>query len=241
MTPTDTILLNKSEMSTPHVEQKEVPSTVSPFAVTFKAPEELALFIRQLYIKGVPRKKVNKVLTDCKFLFDTSHIDTNDVIDLIIEDVYSGLAFKGEAKELNISYKELDFILQHQNQHSDLVPKHPNYFRDLLFALLVYSRFDDYETGWINYNRKRIFDLAGLSRLSEAKKNSLDNFLSTEEIVKLRVVGTKKPILCYKLPWRDVDDISDERRATCFTLSPEMTSKEFIKQIDDYIGGLDEF
>ena len=201
--------------------------------VVFSSPESVAPYVYKLYKQGVPRKKVEKILKGCNYAFDISHMDTEGIVKIIINDVYSQKAYKGEEKTLPLFQEEVDFISNYlKSKHQTIEESFSKYEKNitnLLYSFLLYSRYDDYESGWINYNRKRIFDLAGMSKIAEKVKNAISNMLVGDGVLSFRVVGTKNPILCYKLNWRVEIDAQPKEE---IYLAPDSTSKNFISQIE---------
>ena len=81
--------------------------------------------------------------------------------------------------------------------------------KSLLFSFMVFYRDNYHPTGWVRYDRKNIFYLAGLSRLSTQKQEKLVNNLHDHFGLDMRVVGSNQPIPCFKINWLyDQDDVS---------------------------------
>lgn len=81
--------------------------------------------------------------------------------------------------------------------------------KSLLFSFMVFYRDNYHPTGWVRYDRKNIFYLAGLSTLSTQKQEKLVNKLHDHFGLDMRVVGSNQPIPCFKINWLyDQDDVS---------------------------------
>lgn len=81
--------------------------------------------------------------------------------------------------------------------------------KSLLFSFMVFYRDNYHPTGWVRYDRKNIFYLAGLSSLSTQKQEKLVNKLHDHFGLDMRVVGSNQPIPCFKINWLyDQDDVS---------------------------------
>lgn len=81
--------------------------------------------------------------------------------------------------------------------------------KSLLFSFMVFYRDNYHPTGWVRYDRKNIFYLAGLSSLSAQKQEKLVNSLHDHFGLDMRVVGSNQPIPCFKINWLyDQDDVS---------------------------------
>jgi len=209
--------------------QPTIPAATSP--LVFESPSDIAPFAYQLYKKRVPRKKTEKIIKSAEFKFDTSNLDIPAIITLVIQQVYSGEAYKGEEKTISISSQEKGVIVNFATENPSPLVKHPEAVKNLLIAYLANSRYDDHESGWVYYNMKRVFTEAGLQKLTTKEKNELVNFLITKDIIKLKVVGKKNPKLCYKLEWRD-EIMADATSADCLiTMGPDYSAKAFLEQI----------
>ena len=213
-----------------------VEKTNARVSVTFSSPSEVAPFVYKLFKQGVPRKKAETIIRNCEYTFDTYALDIKLIINKIMSDVYGGEAYKGDEKEISFSPQELDFINNYCE--SQLTPeiiekaKGKEKIRNLLCAYLAISRYDDYESGWINYHTKKIFNISGFSKVPEKIKNEIVNSLVAAGLIQLKVIGKKNPILCYKLNWRDslTPELTDENYS--LLMAPDTTSKEFITDIE---------
>ena len=71
----------------------------------------------------------------------------------------------------------------------------------LILALLVSYVANYHSSGWIRYNRKEIFYLAGLSKLPVSTQESLTQRLHSTYNLNMRVVGSNQPIPCFRFSW----------------------------------------
>ena len=120
----------------------------SSTGVVFSSPQSVAPFVYKLFKQGVPRKKVEKMLKKCNFTFDVTHLDTEEIVKIIVNDIYMQKAYKGTEKTLLVYKKEIDFIKNQVNDANklaalDIMSKHKKNITHLLFSFLVYSRYDD--------------------------------------------------------------------------------------------------
>lgn len=201
--------------------------------IIFSSPQQVAPLAYKLYKSGVPYKKAERIIRNANYNFDTSHLDLDLIINKILSDIYSNRAYQGETKEIHIYPKERLFIQKYCENcvAPDLIKKIKGIDKIslLLYSYLVFSRYEDYESGWINYNVKKIFALAGLSRLSEKIKNEIVQSFISHEIIQLKVVGKKTPILCYKLPWRENEENNE---FDIVTISPLTNAQDFAQQMN---------
>lgn len=206
--------------------------------ISFSTPQDVAPFVYKLFKQRVPRKKVEKILKNSNYAFDTYALDMDLIIKKIISDVYGEEAYKGDEKIIFFSPKELDYIKDYCD--TKLTPeiiekaKGKENIRNLLCAYLAISRYDDYESGWINYHKKKIFSLAGFSKISEKIRNEIVMSFVTNGVIQLKVIGKKNPILCYKLTWRDDETPEIIEENYTITLAPDTTSHGFISQIEKF-------
>lgn len=206
--------------------------STSPSPLVFKDPSEIAPFVYALYKKKVPRRKTEKIVKGATLNFDTSNLDIPAIVAALVQDIYSGSAYKGEEMEVRISQKELDYIKTFVQQHPSPIVKAPHIIEHLLLSYLANSRYDDHESGWVTYNKKRIFTEAGLQKLSEKEKTEVINILVHNEALKLKVVGKKNPKLCYFLSWRDGTMIEADKSVLEIKMTPDYSSKNFLSQIE---------
>lgn len=205
-------------------------------SITFSSPSEVAPFVYKLYKQNVPRKKAEKIIRSSTYDFDTYALDMDLILNKIMSDVYGGEAYKGDEKEISFSPRELSFINDYCE--TQLTPeiiekaKGKEKIRNLLCAYLAISRYDDYESGWINYHTKKIFNISGFSKVPEKIKNEIVNSLVAAGIIQLKVIGKKNPILCYKLNWRDVQAPYAIQDNYSLFIAPDTTSKEFVTDIE---------
>ena len=202
--------------------------------VAFNSPSEIAPFVYTLYKKRVPRKKTDRIVKGATLNFDTTNLDTEAIISLVVQQVYSGEAYKGEEKDIPITNKEMEYITAFAQEHPSPLPKKQDAIKNLLISYLANSRYDDHQSGWVYYNTKRVFIEAGLQKLSPQDKNGLVNILVANGAVKLKVVGKKNPKLCYKLEWRE-DGFKDEDIAGIVRKTPDYSSKSFLEQIKRFL------
>ena len=76
--------------------------------------------------------------------------------------------------------------------------------RKILFLLLAISKYDNHPTGWIKYNRDLLFNFWGL-KLTNPKKSEVIKRCCESGAIDLRVIGSKNPIVCFKVNFRSYD------------------------------------
>ena len=170
--------------------------------VVIKTPEELAPYAFSLYQRNVPKETAKEMLLKATLDFDTYSIDIPAVIDIILQSIYSGESYKGETKLIPVFLSEKQFIEQQAETISAIIPIKTKIIFNFLLSCLVNSRYNDHETGWVVYNKKRIFAEAGITKMSNKEKATLLQALVSAGLLKMRVIGKKNPKLCYRLEWR---------------------------------------
>lgn len=71
----------------------------------------------------------------------------------------------------------------------------------LLLSFIIFYRRNSHPTGWVRYDKKNIFYLAGISSLSTRRQEKLTAYLHTHYDLDMQVVGSNQPIPCYNLGW----------------------------------------
>lgn len=71
----------------------------------------------------------------------------------------------------------------------------------LLLAFVIYYRQHYHRSGWVRYDKKTIFFLAGINKLPVHAQEKLTNRLHTHYDLNMQVVGSNQPIPCFSLSW----------------------------------------
>ena len=96
--------------------------------------------------------------------------------------------------------------------------------KSLLLAFVCFYRRSHHPTGWIRYDKKNIFYLAGLTKISSAQQEKLTAALHAHCGLDMRVVGSNQPIPCFTISWlRDqpIAGTTDNPLLTLSDMSPE--------------------
>jgi hypothetical protein len=114
------------------------------------------------------------------------------------------LSFKEESSEeeaVRAKYFITTLDYERFNQMTSVDPHVNASIKHLLLALMsVYRRYF-HRSGWIKYDRKVIFYLAGLQELPTKESEELMNYLHQEYGFEMQVVGSNSPIPCFKFAW----------------------------------------
>lgn len=74
----------------------------------------------------------------------------------------------------------------------------------LILSLAFLYRLNFHHSGWVKYDRKAAFYLAGLSKIPVSEQEMLINIIHHYYGLNMRVVGSNNPIPCYQFTWSDV-------------------------------------
>lgn len=132
--------------------------------------------------------------SDYEVLFNLKGIPLTQIISLIYCKYKNDIDEIKEFSEIGIYESEFLFLKDIVNVSE----------RKILYTLLVLSKYNDHPSGWIKYEKDFIFELWGL-KLSNKQKTELLN-QCCEDGIELSVVGSKNPIICFKVKFRDIDN-----------------------------------
>ena len=166
--------------------------------VVIKKPQDVAQMINSLRADGMTDGSIKELLLENEREFELDDKLFEKALDLLLV-AELPINLSGDERLINITQREYDFI----NQIQDVEVR-------LLFTVLLYcARENWHPTGWIKYDEQVVMQLGGfknhkkfLEITQKAAKQGLD----------FRVVGSKNPILCFKLSWFDEDSYD---RFTC--------------------------
>jgi len=71
----------------------------------------------------------------------------------------------------------------------------------LLLSLIVYARTYPHPSNWIRFDRREIFHMAGLLKLSSREQDVLTYRLHSAYGFDMQVVGSTQPIPCFRINW----------------------------------------
>jgi uncharacterized membrane protein len=106
--------------------------------------------------------------------------------------------------------------------------------KKLLFAFVVYYRYNYHPKGWIKYDKKdkkNIFFLAGAQTLSTSQQEQLTTYLHTHYELNMQVKGSNNPIPCYNLPWLQDQPLAGSTDNPFLTLG-NLTSEDLTKIVE---------
>lgn len=166
--------------------------------VVIKKPQDVAQMINCLRADGMTDGSIKELLLESEREFELDDKLFEKALELLlVAELPNNLS--EDERLINITQREYDFI----NQIQDVEVR-------LLFTVLLYcARENWHPTGWIKYDEQMVMQLGGFRN---HKKFLEITQRATKQGLDFRVVGSKNPILCFKLSWFDEDGYD---RFTC--------------------------
>lgn len=160
------------------------------------APEQLKLdMAARLVVRySIPKEAADKMAAAAYIQFSNPEFATK------FNDLPSS-----DPLPLWMSQQDYDYFVSFTSADPDVTDE----IRALLLSFIAVYRHDYHHTGWVKYDRKNIFYLAGLSRLSVTRQKVLTNYLHDRYDLQMQVVGSNQPIPCFKFPWLYEQPVSD--------------------------------
>ena len=163
----------------------------------FVTPEEVPIAVKTLMqqktVKGYcDDDAILTELCEYSYLFDINADSLKMVISKIIEG--ERIMSADEQKiQIFITKEEVDCLKDLQVGEG---------VKKLLFVLLVSSKRSNHPSGWDEYKRKSYLKLLQLTKKPKTYEQWIQQACSNK-MVELRVVGSKNPITCFKLAFRN--------------------------------------
>lgn len=152
------------------------------------APEQIQLdMAARLVVRySIPKEAAHKLAANAYVSFSNPSF-ASKFIDLPSSDPHS----------IAITRQDYDYFVAFTSADPEVTPE----LKALLLSFIAVYRHDYHHTGWVKYDRKNIFYLAGLSKLSVQRQKDLTNTLHDRYELQMQVVGSNQPIPCFKFPW----------------------------------------
>lgn len=100
-----------------------------------------------------------------------------------------------------------------------------------MFAFLLWRKSHPHESGWIRFDAEGIGEIA--KQVGASSKFILTELVAEARkvnMIDMRVIGSKSPILCYSLPWDNVLVTSESETITFNTQEIKTVYDKFIKR-----------
>ncbi len=151
--------------------------------------KQLTVYFTQ---KGVDVSQILETLEKYKIEFKIKGVKIEEIVRILV--AINPPSKKERQEEFEI-YKSEARYLQSVKNEAD---------RKILFLLLAISKYDNHPTGWIKYNRDLLFNFWGL-KLTNPQRSEVIKRCCENGAIDLRVIGSKNPIVCFKVNFRSYD------------------------------------
>ena len=142
--------------------------------------------------QGLDVSQILETLGKYEIKFEIKGVKVDEVVRLLV--TMNPPSKKEKQEEFDIYASEVKYL----KDVSDATD------RKILFLLLAISKYDNHPTGWIKYNRDLLFKFWGL-KLTNPQKSAVINRCCKNKAIDLRVIGSKNPIVCFKVNFQSYD------------------------------------
>lgn len=122
--------------------------------------------------------------------FKIHNIEQKALINLIVK----------KGKTDSFGRGKFENVVLYESEREYLSTVHEENVRKILYLALVHSKWENHSSGWIHYSREMLFLFWGI-KTSEKEKSKIVHQCSKHGMM-LRVVGSKNPIVCFKINFR---------------------------------------
>ena len=151
--------------------------------------KQLTVYFTQ---KGVDVSQILETLENYKIKFEIKGVKIEEIVRLLV--AINPPSKKEKQEEFEIYESEVRYLQSVKNEAD----------RKILFLLLAISKYDNHPTGWIKYNRDLLFNFWGL-KLTNSQRSEVIKRCCESGAIDLRVIGSKNPIVCFKVNFRSYD------------------------------------
>lgn len=151
--------------------------------------KQLTVYFTQ---QGLDISQILETLEKYEIKFEIKGVKVEEVVRLLV--TMNPPSKKEKQEEFDIYASEVEY-LKGVGDATD---------RKVLFLLLAISKYDNHPTGWIKYNRDLLFKFWGL-KLTNPQKSAVINRCCKNGAIDLRVIGSKNPIVCFKVNFQSYD------------------------------------
>lgn len=151
--------------------------------------KQLTIYFTQ---QGLEADQILETLDKYEIKFEIKGVKVEEVVRLLV--TMNPPSKKERREEFEIYDSEVEY-LKNVGDATD---------RKVLFLLLAISKYDNHPTGWIKYNRDLLFNFWGL-RLTNSQRSEVIKRCCENGAIDLRVIGSKNPIVCFKVNFRSYD------------------------------------
>lgn len=151
--------------------------------------KQLTVYFTQ---KGIDVSQILETLEKYEIKFEIKGVKIEEIIQLLA--AINPPSKKEKQEEFEIYESEVRYLQSVKNEAD----------RKILFLLLAISKYDNHPTGWIKYNRDLLFNFWGL-KLTNPQRSEVIKRCCESGAIDLRVIGSKNPIVCFKVNFRSYD------------------------------------
>ena len=151
--------------------------------------KQLTVYFTQ---KGVDVLQILETLENYEIKFEIKGVKIEEIVRLLV--AINPPSKKERQEEFEIYESEVRYLQSVKNEAD----------RKILFLLLAISKYDNHPTGWIKYNRDILFNFWGL-KLTNSQRSEVIKRCCESGAIDLRVIGSKNPIVCFKVNFRSYD------------------------------------
>nr|DAH11438.1 MAG TPA: protein of unknown function (DUF5401) [Caudoviricetes sp.] len=151
--------------------------------------KQLTVYFTQ---KGVDVSQILETLEKYEIEFEIKGVKIEEIVRILV--AINPPSKKERQEEFEIYESEARYLQSVKNEAD----------RKILFLLLAISKYDNHPTGWIKYNRDLLFNFWGL-KLTNPQKSEVIKRCCDNGAMDLRVIGSKNPIVCFKVNFRSYD------------------------------------
>ena len=154
---------------------------------------ELKDFCEYMTEQGVGTDHILKVLADYDIQVGVKGVSLQDLVRVVVAKI-EPTTKKGKNEEITFYKSEIEYL---RNVGDEVE-------RKILYLLLAISKYDNHPSGWIKYKRELLFKFWGFY-FTNSQKTEIMNRCCGSGAIDLRVVGSKNPIVCFKVNFQAFD------------------------------------
>lgn len=151
--------------------------------------KQLTVYFTQ---QGLETEQILETLEKYEIKFEIKGVKIEEIVRLLV--AINPPSKKEKQEEFEIYESEVRYLQGVENEVD----------RKILFLLLAISKYDNHPTGWIKYNRDLLFNFWGL-KLTNPQRSEVIKRCCENGAIDLRVIGSKNPIVCFKVNFRSYD------------------------------------
>lgn len=151
--------------------------------------KQLTVYFTQ---KGVDVSQILETLEKYEIKFEIKGVKIEEIVRLLA--AINPPSKKEKQEEFEIYELEVRYLQRVENEDD----------RKILFLLLAISKYDNHPTGWTKYNRDLLFNFWEM-KLTNPQRSEVIKRCCEIGAIDLRVIGSKNPIVCFRVNFRSYD------------------------------------